>query len=112
MVHPAVGVAAELAVVGPPRVGGLDDPSHAEAQRLALDARELRASALDVEIVEPVPAQLPADDGVVVAAVEVQGVDVAEQTSGGHGLQGGHEQGDVVAVGGGDGPAEGYAVAL
>ena len=26
----AVGVAAELAVVRPPRVGGLDDPSHAE----------------------------------------------------------------------------------
>src|SRR5215212_3950319 len=47
----AVGVAAELAVVRPPRVGGLDDPSHAEPSWLLLHAGNLGASPLDVDVV-------------------------------------------------------------
>ena len=46
-----VGVAAELAGVRPSRVGGLDDPSHAEPSWLLLQAGILGASPLDVDVV-------------------------------------------------------------
>jgi hypothetical protein len=76
----SVGVASELAVVGPPRVGGLDDPSQPESQRLCL-AGFLGAAPLHVEIVDAERGETLADDRVVVAAIEVQRVDVAEQPS-------------------------------
>src|SRR5947207_1464246 len=92
-----VGVAAELAVVRPPRVGRLDDPSQPEPDGL-LAALAFGASTLDVEIVESELGELGPDDGVVVAAVELQGVDVGEQAAVGDVLQRGDQQLDVVAV--------------
>ena len=53
-----------------------------------------------------------ADDAVVVAAVEVQRLDVGEQATFGGGGEGGFEQDAVVAVGAVGGPADGDAVAV
>jgi hypothetical protein len=58
----AVGVAAELSVVGPPRVGGFDDPAQAQPDGLFL-AELFGAAALDVEIFKPEDREPGADDG-------------------------------------------------
>jgi hypothetical protein len=50
VVGAAVGVAAELPVVGPPGVGGFDDSAHPESE--GLFAGLFGAAALDVEVVE------------------------------------------------------------
>ena len=47
----SVGVAAELAVVRPPRVRGLDDPAEPQVERLLL-ARRLGAAPLDQMVID------------------------------------------------------------
>ena len=74
----AVGVAAELAVVGPPGVGGFDDPAQPESEPMRLSRCWVCASSLDVELPESVGVELMPDLGVVVAAIEADGVDVDE----------------------------------
>lgn len=57
-----VGVAAELPVVRPPRVGGLDDPAQPEPDRLLADAGDLGATQLDVEVGHAEGFEAEADD--------------------------------------------------
>ena len=93
----SVGVAAELSVVGEPGVGGLDDPAEPEpvGAPLACAGR----SPLDACVLDSDAGELLAHGGVVVAAVEVQGLDVAEQPGVVDGFEGGLQKADVVAVG-------------
>ena len=70
------------------------------------------AAALDHVIVEASSAELASDFGVVVAAVEVEGVDLVEPAVGGDGLDSRLQQADVVAIGAVDGPAERDAVTV
>ncbi len=70
------------------------------------------AAALDVGVGDAGGGDAGFDGRVVVAAVEVQGSDVDEQTRFGDRVEGRFEQADVVAVGTVDGPADGDAVAL
>lgn len=107
----AVGVAAELSVVRQPRVRRFDDPPLPEPHRLVL-AWFFGAAALDVEIVEAEGCEARAYDRVVVAAVEVQRLDVAEQAGGVDGLDGRLQQADVVAVRAVDRPADRDAVTV
>ncbi len=53
------------------------------------------------------PSAHPAHNLVVVAAVEMEGLDVEEEATLGYGVEGGREQEAVVAVGGIDCPADG-----
>ena len=72
-----IGVATELAVVAQPRVGTFDHPAQPESHRLFRCGRGAGPRAeLDVEIVEAATGQLGADFGIVVAPVEVQGLDL------------------------------------
>jgi hypothetical protein len=48
----AVGVAAELAVIRPPGVGRFANPAEPEPDRLLLDAGDLGAASLDLELVD------------------------------------------------------------
>ena len=95
---PSVSVAAELAVVRQPAVGGFDDPSQTESHRHRLVGVAWSAAALDDEIVETRSVQLSPDLGVVVAAVEVHRVDIDEQTMCCDRVECRLEQADVVAV--------------
>jgi hypothetical protein len=110
----AVGVAPQLAVVRQPRVGALDDPAQSEAQwALGVRAAGVRDhAALDAHVAESELGELGADLGVVVAPVEVQRLDVAEQTCCCDVLEGRPKELDVVAVGTVDGPANRDAVGV
>jgi hypothetical protein len=70
MAGASVGVAAKLPVVRPPGVGGLNDPAQAESDGLLLDAGDLGAAELDVELGDPVAAETLAYGAGVVAPVE------------------------------------------
>ncbi len=109
----AVGVAAELPVVGQPGVGGLDDP--ALAQRFGsgpAPGLAGRAFGCAHDVVDA-PASAGVGHGVAgVAAVEVDGLYVQDQAGGGNGGQGGVQHGLVVDVGRVGGPADGDAVAV
>src|SRR4051812_42191312 len=105
----AVGVAAELAVVRPPRVGGFHDPAEPEPYG-PVAAGFFGAAALDVEVAEPERGEPFAYDGVVVAPVQVEGLDVEEEAGLGDVVEGGFEHADVVAVGAVDSPADGNPV--
>ena len=107
----AVGVSAELAVVRQPGVGGFDDPAQPERDGLGSVIAGL-AAALDDVIVETGSAELASDLGVVVAAVEMDGVDLVEPAVRGDGIDGGLQQADVVAVRAVDRPAERDAVTV
>ena len=91
----AVGVAAELPVVRPPRVGGFDDPAQPEPDRLLAHAGDLGAAELDVEVGHPERFESAAHRAGVVAAVEVQHADLAEQAGLVDGVEGGFEETDV-----------------
>lgn len=108
----SVGVAAELAVVRPPGVGRFDDPSQTEPQRLLLDARQLGAAALDLELVDARAAEPVSHGAGVVATIEAQGADLGEQTGVADCVEGGCEHAYVVAVGPVDRPADRDAVAF
>ena len=101
----AVGVAAELAVVGQPAVGGFRDPAEPEPHRQWPIAVFGSPTALDHQVVESGVVELAADLGVVVAAVEMHCLDVGEQSGGGDVVEGGLQHADVVAVGAVDRPA-------
>ena len=77
-----VGVATHLAVVRQPAVGPLDGPTHAERDgELHLARAGLAAPAGDDQVVDAeVGAQL-AGDAVVVAAVEMERLDVEVQSA-------------------------------
>ena len=108
VVDAPVDVAAQLAVVRPPRVGGLDDPAQPETQRLA--ARTARSFArLDRCVGEPVAGEPIADDWEVVAAIEMHGLDVYGCRDS---VQSGLQQSRVVTVGGIDRPADRYTVSV
>ncbi len=108
----SVGVAAELAVVREPRVGAFDDPAQAEGHGPRRGVGAAFVAFLDGQVVESEGGQSVPDDGVVVAAIEVQRVDVGEQPVGCDVVEGGLEESDVVAVGAVDGPADRRAVTL
>src|SRR4051794_6939850 len=84
-----VGVSAELPVVRPPAIGGLDDPTQPEGERLLRYPRAtFRAAPLDLEVGE-VTGDEPVPDGAgVVAAVKMQRADLAEEASAGEGVEG------------------------
>ncbi len=109
----AVGVAAELPVVRQPGVGGLDDP--ALAQRfgvgLALGCSG-RTFGCAHDVVDAVAGAGLCCGVSGVAAVEVDGLDVQDQSGVGHRGQGGLQQSRVVAVGAADRPADGNVVAF
>ena len=111
MCYAAVGVASYLAVVRPPRVECFNDPSQAERDRL-LVGFVLGAASLDVEFVQAVDREPVAYDRVVVAAVEVQRVDVREESVAGDGVDGWFQQADVMTVRAVDCPADRNAVTL
>ena len=69
-------------------------------------------ASLDVQIVETVVGELGADRWVVVAAIEMEGLDVAEQARRGDVVERRPEELHVVAVGAVDGPADGDAVRI
>jgi len=74
----SIGVATELAVVGEPRVGALYDPKKPEAQGLFDQVVPVGStSVLDVQVHETGFEESGADGWVVVAPVEVNGLDVA-----------------------------------
>src|SRR5712692_9148842 len=106
----AVGVAAKLAVVRPPRVGRFDDPSQSETERLLLHAGNLGSSQLDLELAEPGGAETISYRTGVIDSVEVQGADIGEQAGVGDRIEGGFEHAHVVAVGAVDRPADPDAV--
>src|SRR5215213_11467307 len=97
---------AELPVVRPPCVGGLDDPAQPEREPVRFPGWGLGAASLDVEIVEPAVVQSGADRGIVVAAIEGDRVDVEVQPGRRDSVQGGVQHGDVVAVGAVDRPTD------
>jgi hypothetical protein len=72
----------------------------------------LGASPLNVDVVQSELAEAFPNDGVVVAAVEMQCVDVGEQPDVGDGFDRRDQHRDVVAVGAVDRPAEGDSVAF
>jgi hypothetical protein len=106
----SVGVAAELAVVRPPGVRRFDDPPQPESERLRFHARDLGAAPLDSEVVDAGAAETVADGAGVVAAIEVQGADVIEQTGITDGGESGFEHTHVIAIGTVDHPADPDAV--
>lgn len=62
-----VGGTSELAVVGPPGVGRLDDPPQTESETVRLTGLGFGAAPLNVEIGEPAVFESGAHDWVVVA---------------------------------------------
>jgi hypothetical protein len=88
----SVGVAAELPEVRQPRVGALDRPPQAERNDLLVappgrgSSADLGADQLDTEA-----RHEPADDGVVVAAVEMQRLALGEHAAGIGSGEGGFE---------------------
>jgi hypothetical protein len=80
------------------------------AARSFLEARNIGAASLDLELVDAVGSQPIPDGARVVAAIEVQGADVGEQTGVADRVEGGFEQGHVVAVGAVDHPPDRDAV--
>ena len=87
---PPIRVAAKLAVVAQPRVGALDDPAQSESEWL-FDRRSRPGpgAPLNVEIAEAAIGELVTDFGIVVATVEVQGLDLVEQSRPGDVVKGG-----------------------
>jgi hypothetical protein len=75
-----------------------------------LDAAELRAAPLDLELGDREVGEQLTHDGVVVAAVEVHRADIVEQTGQRDGTQRGFEHADVVAVRAVDRPGDRDAV--
>src|SRR5665811_1779016 len=90
-----------------PGVGAFNGPAQSEGERL-LDLRFALAFLLgaddvgDSEAVATLRGQ-----GTVVAAVQVQGLNVQQESAGGDGLQGGFEQDGVASVRSVDDPADG-----
>ena len=82
MLVAAVGVALELAVVGPPGVGGFDDPSQPEGEAVWGAGFGFGASFLDIEIDQATLVKAGSDLGVVVAAIETQRADLLEESVG------------------------------
>ena len=107
-----ISIATELSVVAQPRVGAFDHPAQPEPHRLGRGGGAGLGAELDVEIVEAATGELGADLGVVVAPVEVQGLDLLEQACPRQVLEGGVEQFDVVAVRSVEGPADRDAVGI
>ena len=94
-----VGVAAELSEVRQPRVGAFDGPSHPEwGGGFVLGGAAWSSAGADDVVDAPVGGAGP-DGAAVIAAVEVQGLDVGEQAAVGCRVEGGGEQNLVVAVG-------------
>lgn len=100
-----LGVSAELPVVGPPRVGGFDNPSESEVERLFLSG-VLVPCRLDHVIVDPEAGEPVPDYRVVVVAVGVQCFDIGEEPGGGDRVEGGFQRFDVVAVRSVDDPSD------
>ena len=75
-----------------------------------LDAGNLRAAQLDIELVDPGAAETVAHGAGVVAAVEMQHADVGEQTGFANRVEGGFEHAHVVTVRAVDRPADRDAV--
>jgi hypothetical protein len=108
----SVGVAAQLAVVRPPRVSCFDDPAQTETQGLLLHAGHVGAAPRDLELIDADTVQPAPHRAGVVAAIEVQGADVAEQPAGTDRVEGGFEHADIAAVRAVDRPTDRDAVAL
>ena len=73
-----------LMCVARERGAALDDPAQSEPERLFhRDGDAELGAALNVEIIETETGELDADLGIVVAAVEVQGLDLLEQSGSG-----------------------------
>lgn len=101
--------------VGQPRVGPFDRPAHPERNALAAPSPGgvVRPSLGADEVVDPpVVANLVANRQLVVAAVEVQGLDLDEQTAAVEPVECRFQQDAVVAVRSGGLPAQRDAVAV
>lgn len=106
VVDEPVGVSTQLTEVRQPRVCAFDGPAHAE-RHVDFDLAFAGFALLrDDQIVEADLGAQRSDDVVVVAAVEVHGVDVVEQSAGVDGVEGRLEKDAVVAVRSGDFPAD------
>src|ERR1035437_8620693 len=106
-----VGIATELTVVAQLRIGALDYPAKSEPHR-CWGAGVGLGPALDVEVIEAETGELGTDLRIVVGAVEVQGVDLIEQTQTGDVFESRAQQLHVVAVGPVDRPADRDAVGV
>lgn len=86
----AVGLATQLPVVREPAVGGFDDPAQPERDRLWSSVAGL-AAALDDMIGQSGSDELSADFGVVVASVEMHGLDFCGPSAGVDRVHGGFD---------------------
>ena len=101
-----VGVSAELPVVREPRVGALNGPSHPEGRGFRFRRGASFAFAGTDQVVD---AGVSDEDScwlVVVATVEVEGVDVGNESTVGDGVESGSEQDHVMPVRSVDGPPD------
>lgn len=105
-----VGVPAELSVVREPRVGALDGPSHSEGDGFRFRRGALFAFACTDQVVDTGASDEDPDRLVVVASVEVQRLDVSNESTVGNGVEGRFEQDHVVTVRPVNGPPDRDAV--
>lgn len=98
LVDVAVGVAAELTEVRQPAVGPLHGPTHPEWDRQLLVGRATLALPRAHHVIEAQVCAERSGDAVVVAAVEVQGLDVNQEPAAIDRVKGGLQQDAVVAV--------------
>lgn len=98
-----------MPVVGPPGVGGFNDPAQAESEAVGFAWFGFGASFLDVVFVDSSVVEEAPDHGVVKAAVQADCGDLVEVAVVFDGVEGGFEEFDVVAVRSIDGPPDGDA---
>jgi len=95
-----IRVAAELAELAEPWVGALDHPAQSEPEwPLCGSVISGLGASLDVQIGEARINEWSTDAGVVVAPVEVQGLDVTQQTFTVDVLEGRTKEFEIVAAG-------------